>query len=97
MYPQSYFHLGSFGVLSPVDSIYKNQDATRAVYAQGTYDLARITGVEGLKFTAGYRYSWESINLNQLPGSDFYPAPGQKLVSVARVGSWVSRMNSLRI
>lgn len=30
---------------------------TQAIYAQGTYDLSSI--VEGLKFTAGYRYTWD--------------------------------------
>jgi iron complex outermembrane receptor protein len=30
---------------------------TQAIYTQGTYDLSSV--VEGLKFTAGYRYTWD--------------------------------------
>ncbi len=30
---------------------------TQAVYTQGTYDLSSV--LEGLKFTAGYRYTWD--------------------------------------
>lgn len=33
-------------------------ESSRALYAQGTYDLSRW--IEGLKFTGGYRYTWDS-------------------------------------
>lgn len=36
---------------------------TTAVFGQGTYDLDRW--VEGLKFTAGYRYTWDNRSLSQ--------------------------------
>lgn len=35
-------------------------ERSRAIYAQGTYDLSRL--VEGLRFTAGYRYTWDYRN-----------------------------------
>jgi iron complex outermembrane receptor protein len=35
----------------------KSWAQTRAVYAQGTYDLSDF--LEGLSFTAGYRYTWD--------------------------------------
>jgi iron complex outermembrane receptor protein len=44
---------------SPVNSNGPSNQSARsqAVYAQGTYDLGDY--VEGLKFTAGYRYTWD--------------------------------------
>jgi iron complex outermembrane receptor protein len=57
---------------------YKTDDVTEAIYAQGTYDLGSITGIEGLSFTGGFRYSWEQYTLDQLPGSSI-PAPHQEV------------------
>lgn len=37
----------------------KAESKTNSVYAQGTYDLS--AAVEGLSFTAGYRYSWDHL------------------------------------
>ncbi len=79
LYPQSYFNLGPLGVLSSVDSHFETKDSTEALYAQGTYDLSQATGIDGLSFTAGYRYSWETFKLAQLPGSDSYPAAPQTI------------------
>jgi len=41
---------------------------TQAIYAQGTYDLSSL--IEGLRFTAGYRYTWDwrSAFQNNLTG-----------------------------
>ena len=36
---------------------------THALYGQGTYDLSAL--VEGLSFTAGYRYTWDSRDFEQ--------------------------------
>jgi iron complex outermembrane receptor protein len=36
---------------------YRSGDTSKAVYAQGTYDLSSV--LEGLKFTAGLRYTWD--------------------------------------
>ena len=38
----------------------KNASRSRAVYAQGTYDLHQL--VEGLRFTAGIRYNWDFVS-----------------------------------
>jgi iron complex outermembrane receptor protein len=52
-------------------------DYSGAVFAQGTYDLASLTGLQGLSFTAGIRSTWEGISLEQIPGSLFSGAPGE--------------------
>jgi len=78
-YPQTYF---SFLPLAPgvyVTSDYRTVDENKAVFGQVTYDLSKI-GVEGLKFTAGGRYSWEDISLLHLPGStNRAGSPGQSI------------------
>ncbi len=38
-------------------------DRSRAIFAQGNYDLGDY--VDGLKFTAGYRYTWDFISLGE--------------------------------
>jgi iron complex outermembrane receptor protein len=46
-----------------------NSPTTRseAVYAQGTYDLGHAwDALEGLKFTAGYRFTWDYRQLNSV-------------------------------
>lgn len=43
-------------------TVTKNKGKTNALYAQGTYDLGAV--VEGLSFTAGFRYSWEKRQSN---------------------------------
>lgn len=40
---------------------------TYAVYGQGTYDLSKATGVEGLGVTAGVRYTKEKLFIHILP------------------------------
>lgn len=57
----------TLGVL-PTAIITKTSARSRAVYGQGNLDLSQWT-LEGLKFTAGYRYTWdgakrEAWNLN---------------------------------
>jgi iron complex outermembrane recepter protein len=47
-----------------------------AAYAQGTYDLSKLTGVTGLGVTAGVRYTSETVNQMQLPGNVEYGLPG---------------------
>jgi iron complex outermembrane receptor protein len=44
-------------------------DKSEAVFAQGTYDLQSLTTVAGLKVTAGIRYTWEQVGIQQLPGA----------------------------
>jgi iron complex outermembrane recepter protein len=71
-----------FGLPTPLEAFfynYDNKDDTKAVYAQGTYDLSALTTVQGLSFTAGGRYTWEDLSLSQTPGSLFYGLPSQSM------------------
>jgi iron complex outermembrane receptor protein len=55
---------------------------TQAIYGQGTYDLSQL--VEGLSFTAGYRYSWDSRSAFQ----NSLNAAGQTLLTYAATGNF---------
>ena len=55
---------------------YNLPSTSYAGYAQGTYDLSRFTGVKGLGFTAGLRYTDEDYSETELPGSAVYGLPG---------------------
>ncbi len=52
--PAASFDL-EFGSMS--GTLAQNTSRTNAIYAQGTYDLSDF--IDGLSFTAGYRYSWD--------------------------------------
>ena len=45
----------------------KTTNKTYAAYGQGTYDLSDLTGLAGLGFTAGARYTDEKVGLQTLP------------------------------
>lgn len=45
----------------------QRRDGSKAIYAQGTYDLSGI--LSGLKFTAGGRYTWDTRKLDLLDGT----------------------------
>ncbi len=55
---------------------YNLPSTSYAGYAQGTYDLSRFTGVQGLGFTAGLRYTGQEYSETELPGSAVYGLPG---------------------
>ncbi|QGP80516.1 TonB-dependent receptor [Sphingobium sp. CAP-1] len=43
-------------------SEYGSGQTSKALYAQGTFDFGAVTpGLEGLRLTAGYRYTWDTI------------------------------------
>jgi iron complex outermembrane recepter protein len=44
---------------------YMTKDFTRGVFAQGTLDLSSWTGINGLSFTAGARYTKEAIDITE--------------------------------
>ncbi|MBT3411376.1 MAG: TonB-dependent receptor [Halieaceae bacterium] len=48
---------------------------TTAIYGQGTYDLSQMTGVEGLGFTLGLRYSDEDVEFKRDPDDVFLVRP----------------------
>lgn len=56
----------AFGLPVDVDYSATAKDISRAVYAQFDYNIT-----DKLKFTAGGRYTWESVSLRQNPGSIF--------------------------
>lgn len=52
-----------------------NRDKTYAGYGQGTYDLGRLTSLNGFGVTAGARYTEEQISIAQLPTSSYFNRP----------------------
>jgi iron complex outermembrane recepter protein len=46
-----------------------------AGYGQGTYDLSGVTGIQGLGFTAGGRYTSERVSVEQQPDSVLFDYP----------------------
>jgi len=56
---------------------YKTTDNSRAAFGQGTYDLSRLTTVNGLSFTAGIRYTWDVLGNQEEPQGIFFGAPSQ--------------------
>ena len=56
----------AFGLPVDVDYSATARDISKAVYAQFDYNIT-----DKLKFTAGGRYTWESVSLRQNPGSIF--------------------------
>jgi iron complex outermembrane recepter protein len=53
----------------------KTTNKTYAGYGQGTYDLSDLTGLNGLGFTAGARYTDEKIGLQTLPADISFTDP----------------------
>jgi iron complex outermembrane receptor protein len=56
----------AFGLPVDVDYSATAKDVSKAIYAQIDYKIT-----DKLKFTAGGRYTWESVSLRQNPGSVF--------------------------
>ena len=64
---------------SPIFGQNRPTSRSEALYAQGTYDLGHLTSVlDGLKFAAGYRYTWDyrSLDLIQKKSTGACSAPG---------------------
>lgn len=57
---------------------YFGRDMSQAVFGQGTYDLSRLTTLSGLSFTAGVRYTWETITQINLPDG-LYPGNPERM------------------
>lgn len=63
---------------------------TESLYAQGTYDLGHsIDSLQGLKFTAGYRFTWDyrQLDLHQTKANGSCSAPGADLNCAVSVSS----------
>jgi iron complex outermembrane receptor protein len=72
----TYFELVPILPGSPSTFIFDTTSKSKAAYAQGTYDLGKLTGITGLKFTAGARYTWETDGL-QYPTDRYALLSGQ--------------------
>lgn len=70
----TYFDLTPVIPPSPSTFIFVATAKSEAAYAQGTYDLSSLTGINGLKATAGLRYTWETDGLS-------YPVDPHALLS----------------
>lgn len=69
LFPQVYFDFSPVVAGSNATSNFQIIDETPAAFAQATYDFSSI-GAKGLSATAGARYTWESVRIKQLEGSD---------------------------
>lgn len=63
-------------------TINRTRQASHALYGQATYDLSDF--VEGLEFTAGYRYTWDQREASQVR----YSAAGVPLQSFSAKGNF---------
>lgn len=78
IYPQTYFDLApNAGFPTYAVNHFRIKNYTDAIYAQGSYDLSSI-GAEGVKATAGLRYTRERVYGVQLALSDNFGPPQQK-------------------
>lgn len=64
------------------DGVTRNK--TIAGYGQGTLDLSDITGVQGLGFTAGVRYSSEKVQFRRNPDDFFITNPNPAFINPQR-------------
>jgi iron complex outermembrane receptor protein len=81
IWPQSYFLATPFPPLQPacgscVTNAFRSRNTSKAIFTQGSYEVA-----DGLKLTAGVRYTWENIRFSQInvPGNFFATAPEQRV------------------
>lgn len=73
LWPQTYFDVSPVMPPAYVTNNFRIRNNTEALYAQGTYALT-----ERLKLTAGLRYTWESVRMDQLPAATYTAnAPSQ--------------------
>ena len=69
----TYFSFAPLAPGQPSTFHFVTTSRSEAGYAQGTYDLSSVSGVQGLKFTGGIRYTWETDGLQYPP--DALPGP----------------------
>ncbi len=79
LWPQTYFDVAPVIQPAYVTNAFSISNETDALYAQGSYDLAGLTGVESLTLTAGLRYTWERVEIEQLDEATYTATlPNQK-------------------
>jgi len=76
LWPQTYFDLLPWAPPTTATNNFRIQTETQAIYAQGTYNLERLTGID-LALTAGMRYTSEDVTIKQLKQADAYGAADQ--------------------
>lgn len=77
IWPQTYFDLSPVLAGNPVTNAFRVRNKTDALYGQATYDLSSA-GLEGVRLTAGLRYTWERVSISQLPNATYtFGAPDQ--------------------
>ncbi len=77
LWPQTYFDVSPIIPPSYATNNFRIKTDTYAVYSQGTYNLGSLTGMDNLSVTAGLRYTWEDVEIEQLPQADAYGAADQ--------------------
>jgi iron complex outermembrane recepter protein len=85
-------HFGAFDLLPLAPTGYsfhffESNDKQWAIYAQTGYNLSELTGINGLTFNAGFRWTHDQYDLEQLPGSIEYGAPNE--TTSAAKPSWL--------
>ncbi len=80
--PYGIQYTDDFGGVSISGATSTQQATTHAVYTQGTYDIGDY--VEGLSFTGGFRYSWDS----------FYTAGGSYCVTSCPAGDPINTLTA---
>ncbi len=76
IWPQTYFDLRPAIPPAVVTNAFGIENKTTAIYGQGTWDAS--SWVENLSVTAGLRYTWEDVSIEQLPQATYtYGAPDQ--------------------
>ena len=85
-------HFGAFDLapLAPTGysmHFFESKDKQWAGYAQTGYNLAELTGINGLTFNTGFRWTHDEYDLEQLPGGIDYGAPAES--TSASKPSWL--------
>jgi iron complex outermembrane recepter protein len=85
-------HFGAFDLLplapvSEAEHFFQTGDQQWAWFAQAGYNLSELTGVNGLTFNTGFRWTHDEFELQRLPGDAYYPTPDQS--TSASKPSWL--------
>lgn len=71
-WPQTYFDVSPIIPPSSVTNAFRIRNDTKAVYAQSSYNIGSLIGVDNLRFTTGVRYTWEHVQIERLPLSPYF-------------------------
>ncbi len=73
LWPQTYFDVSPVIPPSSVTNNFRIRNETNAVYTQGSYGVT-----DAVRLTAGVRYTWEDVEIEQLPAATYtYGAPNE--------------------